>query len=204
VTAKAKRPKAKRPKPRSKRKRAGPKLILRERRVIPWDELTPEEQANLKGLRQAEEKFKEQAEERAKLWPWPADFDWAEARKALSREMRPPKLGPAPQSQPQQAQSQPPPATPEVQPQPPELQSQPKARPKARVGAERAYDYEAIRAVAKDFPAVSNEPKAWWFERVRGECGRKRPAIKTPANDRHMGRIIGDLYSAPKATPSQD
>jgi hypothetical protein len=176
---------------------------LRERRVIPWDELTPEEQANLEGLRQAEEGFKKQAEERAKLWPWPADFDWAEARKVLSRKRhgRPPKPEPAPQSQPPQPQSQPQPQTPAT----PERQSQSRAKPKARVGAERDYDRDAIRRVAKGLPeSGTDEHRSWFYDRVRNACDLNRPVITTPANDRTMSRIIGDLYFGPKASSSRN
>jgi hypothetical protein len=210
VAPKAKRPKAKRP----KRKRAGPQLILRKRLVIPWDDLTPEEQANLKGLRQKEEKFKEQAKLQAKLWPGRDPDLLAEARKALSREMRPPRLEPAPQPQSPQPQSQPQPqtpVTPEVQPQPqtppvtPARQSQPKAKPKAKVGAERDYDRDAIRRVAKELPeSGTDQHRSWFYDRVRDACKLERPVITTPANDRTMGRIIGDLYSGPKASSSQD
>jgi hypothetical protein len=184
---------------------------LRKRLVIPWNELTPEEQANLEGLRQAEEKFKEQAKLQAKLWPGRDPDLLVEARKALSREMRPPRLEPTPQLQPPQPQSQPQPQTSEVQPQPqtspatPERQSQPRAKPKARVGAERAYDYDAIWWVAKELPeSGTDQHQSWFYDRVRDECKLKRPVIKTPTNDRTMSRIIGDLYFGPKVSSSQD
>jgi hypothetical protein len=180
---------------------------LRKRLVIPWDELTPEEQANLKGLRQKEEKFKEQAKLQAKLWPGRDPDLLVEARKALGREMRPPKLEPAPQSpKPEPAsQSQPQQAQPQTSPAAPELQSQPRAKPKARVGAERAYNRDDIRRVAKQLPeSGTDQHRSWFYERVRGACELERPVITTPANDRTMGRIIGDLYFGPKASSSQD
>jgi hypothetical protein len=192
------------PKPRPKRKRAGPKLILRERRVIPWDELTPEEQRNLEGLAREDELWRRRRKERAKLWPWrDPDYDWAEAGKVLDRAAAlerygwRPKVKPASQLQPQQPQA--------PQPAMPELQSQPRAKPKARVGAERDYDYDDIRRVARELLGTGTDKhRSWFYERVRNACKLKRPVIRTPANDRTMSRIIGDLYSTPKASPSQD
>jgi hypothetical protein len=75
----------------------------------------------------------------------------------------------------------------------------PKIAGKRARGAERTYDREAIRGVAKEFPAAPGEPKSWWFDRVREECRHKRPVIKTPKNDRTMARIVGDLYAPPPA-----
>jgi hypothetical protein len=73
-----------------------------------------------------------------------------------------------------------------------------KTRPPPKVagkrrGAERTYPYEAIRRVAEELPRPLDKHRSWFFERVRNTC--KAQGIKpVPANDRTMGRIIGDLY----------
>jgi len=68
------------------------------------------------------------------------------------------------------------------------------SKPKARPGAERTYDHDAIRTVAKDVLTTGGDDRrAWFYERVRNLCRERH--IKTPDNDRSMGRIIGDLYS---------
>jgi hypothetical protein len=129
---------------------------LRKRLVIPWNELTPEEQANLKGLRQAEEGFKKQAEERAKLWP--ADFDWAEARKTLSREIhgRLPKPEPAPQSP--SPQSTPTPA--------PKKKSKKVGRPPYSPS-----DRKGVESVARRISFVRKFESFW--QDVRDECDKQ-------------------------------
>jgi hypothetical protein len=153
--------------------------------------LTPEEVAQIKAEKERQRR-------------WGRELDRAQAiRDGL---IPPPKLArvterqeePASQSQPQQAQPQSSPAT-------PERQSQPRVKPKAKVGAERDYDRDAIRWVAKELPeSGTDKHRSWFYQRVRDECSNKRPVVKTPANDRTMGRIISDLYFGPKVSSSQD
>jgi hypothetical protein len=75
----------------AKRKRAGPKLILRERRVIPREELTPEERANLERGEQAENKLRQRDQQRPWLDP---DYDWTNAGKTLDRAQAAERYGP--------------------------------------------------------------------------------------------------------------
>jgi hypothetical protein len=70
-----------------------------------------------------------------------------------------------------------------------------RAKSKRRQEAERDYPYNDIRGVAVEALKIgTDEHRAWFYARVREMCRQHRPRIRTPANDRTMGRIIGDLY----------
>jgi hypothetical protein len=76
-----------------------------------------------------------------------------------------------------------------------------KKRRKKAGGSPREWDYEGIRAVAKEVREEGiDQTRVWFYNRVREVCAGKRPRIKTPdpENNRSMTRIIGDLYRAPK------
>jgi hypothetical protein len=61
------------------------------------------------------------------------------------------------------------------------------------------YPHGDIRAVAKEAAKDGcDKHRSWFYGRVRDMCRIHRPRIRTPANDRTMGRIIGDLYHRPK------
>jgi hypothetical protein len=74
-----------------------------------------------------------------------------------------------------------------------------KSKRKVRPGAGAIYDRSAIRAVAEEARKVGQDAhRSWFYERVRELCRQHQPRIKTPANRRTMGRIVGDLYVPPK------
>ena len=75
----------------------------------------------------------------------------------------------------------------------------PKSKRKARQGVERDYPYDKIRTVALEaLRTGTDERRICFYNRVREICRQHRPRIRTPANDRTMGRIIGDLYQNTK------
>jgi hypothetical protein len=70
---------------------------------------------------------------------------------------------------------------------------------RSRTEREPIYSHEDIRAVAEQAAKDGRDAhRSWFFDRVRELCRQRRPRIPTPANDRTMGRIIGDLYQSPK------
>jgi hypothetical protein len=78
-------------------------------------------------------------------------------------------------------------------------------RRSGRRGREREYAYEPIQEVARDaIKRGVDDLKSTFFDRVRHECGERRPRIRTPDDDRTMGRIVGAIYDAAKARADAD
>jgi hypothetical protein len=74
---------------------------------------------------------------------------------------------------------------------------------KSPAGKPRHYDHAALIDVAEDISkhGAADTYQSWFFERVREECGRRRPRIKAPGDDRTLARIVGHVYKLAKMRP---